>query len=156
MKGLFSNLFGHEVKVQLVRETEPAKEYQIMAPVDVYKLVKEELEIIDRELFLVISLNTKNKVLGLNMVSMGTVNTSLVHPREVFKSAILLNASCIVLAHNHPSGEVTPSKDDIAITERLVDAGTVLGIQVVDHIIVGNSFFSFMENSLLTGQPKGV
>jgi DNA repair protein RadC len=155
MGNLFKNCFGHEVKIQLVRETAPVKEYQITKPYDVYVLVKEELETLDREVFLVITLNTKNKVLGLNVVSMGSINASYVHPREVFKSAILMNASCVILAHNHPSGDTTPSKDDRAITEKLFDAGKVLGIEIVDHIIVGNNFFSFMENGLLKGRQKG-
>jgi DNA repair protein RadC len=66
-----------------------------------------------------------------------------------------MNASCVILAHNHPSGDTTPSKDDRAITEKLFDAGKVLGIEIVDHIIVGNNFFSFMENGLLKGRQKG-
>ena len=150
MKKHFSNYFGHEVKIQLVRESTPVKECQIRNSRDVYELVRSELETLDREVFLVISLDTKNKVLGLNMVSMGSVSSSPVHPREVFKSAILLNASCIILAHNHPSGDTTPSKDDKVITQRLFDAGKLLGIQVLDHVIVGNKFFSLMENGLLT------
>ena len=150
MKKHFSNYFGHEVKIQLVRESKPVKEYQIRNSRDVYELVRPELETLDREVFLVISLDTKNKVLGLNMVSMGSVSSSPVHPREVFKSAILLNASCIILAHNHPSGDTTPSKDDKVITQRLFEAGKLLGIQVLDHVIVGNKFFSLMENGLIT------
>jgi DNA repair protein RadC len=155
MNSLFDNCFGHEVKIQLVREAKPTREYQITKPKDAYKLVREKLEVLDREAFLVIALNTKNKVLGLNIVSIGTVNSSAVHPREVFKPVILLNATCIILAHNHPSGETTPSQDDRAITEKLVESGKILGIQVIDHIIVGNGFFSFSENGLLQGKEKG-
>ena len=156
MRKLFDNSFGHEVKVQLVRETKPVREYQISKPHDAYELVREELETLDREVFLVLSLNTKNNVLGLNMVSMGTVSSSLVHPREVFKSAILLNATGIILMHNHPSGDSMPSRDDRAITEKLFEAGKVLGIQVLDHIVVGNKFFSFMENGMFNAKQKGV
>jgi DNA repair protein RadC len=149
MHDLFKNYFGHEVKIQLVRETMPVKECRIKTANDAYELVKNELSTLDREAFLVISLSTKNKVLGLNMISIGSLNANLVHPREVFKSAILLNASSIILLHNHPSGETEPSKDDIEITQRLVDAGKLLGINVVDHIVVGNTFYSFSENNLL-------
>jgi DNA repair protein RadC len=156
MNSLFKNCFGHEVKIQLIRESKPLRKYQITKPYDAYELVREELETLDREAFMVLALNTKNTVLGLNIVSMGTISSSIVHPREVFKSAILLNASCIMLVHNHPSGEPEPSKDDISITERLVDAGKLLGIQVIDHIIVGHRFFSFMEKGLLRGRQKGV
>ena len=150
MKKTIKSYFGHEVKIQLVRESKPVKECQIKNSRDVYELVRPELETLDREVFLVISLDTKNRVLGLNMVSMGSVSSSPVHPREVFKSAILLNASCIILAHNHPSGDTTPSKDDKVITQRLFEAGKLLGIQVLDHVIVGNKFFSLMENGLIT------
>jgi DNA repair protein RadC len=154
MKKLFNNYFGHEVKIQLVRETTPVKECQIKNSRDAYELVREELETLDREVFMVVALNTKNKVLGINMVSIGNISASLVHPREVFKPAILLNASSIILMHNHPSGDSTPSRDDRAITERLVDAGTLLGIQVLDHIVIGDKFFSMMETGMLQGKQK--
>ena len=93
MNSLFSNCFGHEVKVQLIRESKPTREYQIRKPNDAYDLVKGELMSLDREAFWVIALDRRNLVLGLNMVSIGTVSASLVHPREVFKSVILMNAS---------------------------------------------------------------
>lgn len=146
---LFSNYFGNEVKIQLVRESKPVKEYSIKTPDDAYELVKDELATLDREAFLVISLSTKNKVLGVNMVSIGSLNANVVHPRDVFKLAILQNASNIILLHNHPSGETEPSKDDIEVTHRLEEAGKLLGIEVIDHIVVGNTFYSFMENDLL-------
>lgn len=156
MAELFKNYFGHEVKIQLVQETKPVKEYQIKNPNDAYELVKDELAALDREVFIVVSLNVRNKVLGLNVVSIGSINSSLVHPREVFKSAILLNASCIILLHNHPSGEIEPSKNDIELTKRLVEAGEVIGIDVIDHIVVGNTFFSFLQNNLLKSNKEGV
>lgn len=146
---LFSNYFGNEVKIQLVRESRPVKEYSIKTPDDAYELVKDELASLDREAFLVISLNTKNKVLGVNMVSIGSLNANVVHPRDVFKSAILQNASNIILLHNYPSGETEPSKDDIEVTHRLEEAGRLLGIEVIDHIVVGSTFYSFLENDLL-------
>ncbi len=153
MQDLFKDYFGHKVKIQLVRETKPIKEYRIKTPDDVYRLVKDELTTLDREVFLVISLNTRNKVLGVNTVSVGSLNANLVHPREVFKPAILLNASSIILLHNHPSGEVEPSKDDIEKTDGLARAGRLLGIEVVDHLIVGNNrFYSFLENDLLKSE----
>lgn len=153
MSNLFKNYFGHEVKIQLIREDKPIKEYRIKTPNDIYELVKDELADLDREVFLVISLNTRNRVLGVNTVSVGSLNANLVHPREVFKSAILLNASSIILLHNHPSGETEPSKDDIKRTDELVKAGKLLGIEVVDHLIVGNNtFYSFLENDLLKNE----
>lgn len=146
---LFSNYFGNEVKIQLVRESKPVKEYSIKTPDDAYELVKDELATLDREAFLVISLSIKNKVLGVNMVSIGSLNANVVHPRDVFKSAILQNASNVILLHNHPSGETEPSKDDIEVTHRLEEAGKLLGIEVIDHIVVGSTFYSFLENDLL-------
>lgn len=91
----------------------------------------------DREMFVVVLLDTKLVPIGTNIVSIGTLDASLAHPREVFKPAILLGAKSILVAHNHPSGDPTPSRDDIAITRRLEKAGEILGIQVLDHIIIG-------------------
>lgn len=141
--------FGHEVKIRLVRESEPVKECFIVSPKDVYALVKDELKVADRELFLAISLNSKNKVLGINVVSMGTLNASLIHPREVFKPAILQNAIAVILTHNHPSGSIEPSVDDRKMTEKLCAAGKLLDIDVMDHVIVGNHYYSFLDNSLI-------
>ena len=155
MNGLFKNCFGHKVKIQLIRESKPVKNYQIMKASDAYELVREELETSDREIFIVVSLNTKNKVLGLDVVSIGNISASLVHPREVFKSAILLNAASIIMMHNHPSGEPEPSKDDISITNRLVNAGKLLGINVLDHVIVANKYFSFLEKGLIEHRQEG-
>lgn len=92
----------------------------------------------DREMFLVASLNTKNEPTQIEVVSVGSLNASIVHPREVFKSAIISNASSIVCAHNHPSGDLTPSKEDIDVTKRLVEAGRLLGIELLDHIIIND------------------
>lgn len=92
----------------------------------------------DREMFLVASLNTKNEPTQIEVVSIGSLNSSIVHPREVFKSAIIANASSIICAHNHPSGDLTPSNEDIEVTKRLVDAGKLLGINVLDHIIMND------------------
>lgn len=149
------NYFGHEVKIQLVREDKPVKAYRITNAEDVYQMVRDELANLDREAFLVISLDTRNNVLGINLASLGSVNSSLVHPREVFKSAILLNASGLILVHNHPSGETRPSKEDLEITRRIGEAGRLLGIEVIDHLIVGDKFFSFLENNLLARQKGG-
>ena len=146
---LFKNYFGNEVKIHLVRENNPVKECLVKSPKDVYELVKDELKKADREIFLAVSLNTRNKVLGINTVSVGSLNASLVHPREVFKPAILQNATGIILVHNHPSGEEKPSREDLEITARLVEAGKLIGIDVIDHIIVGNKFYSFADNDLI-------
>lgn len=93
----------------------------------------------DREYFAVLHLDQKNKVVSSCIVSVGTVSATLVHPREVFKSAILANASRIILVHNHPSGDPTPSPDDWEITIGLIEAGRILGINVLDHIVLGEN-----------------
>lgn len=103
------------------------------------------------EEFYSLYLNTKNQVLGIEMISRGTLNASLVHPREVFKGALLSNANSIILAHNHPSGSVEPSMADRRVTETLASAGNLLDVKVLDHLIVGSrgGFFSFAESGLL-------
>lgn len=106
----------------------------------------------DRESFAVIMLNAKNKISGLHVVSTGSLNQSIVHPRETFKAAILANAAGVILAHNHPSGDTKPSKEDIDITQRLREAGDILNIKVMDHVIVDTetgNYFSFVEGGLL-------
>lgn len=90
------------------------------------------------EVFAILCLNTKNKIAGAHIISRGSLNSSIVHPREVFKAAILNNSSGIILFHNHPSGDSQPSREDIETTERLVKSGDLLGIKVLDHLIVGD------------------
>ncbi len=92
----------------------------------------------DKEHFWVIGLNTKNRVKYVDLVTLGTLDASLVHPREVFRFAVMQGVSSILLMHNHPSGDPTPSKEDISVTTRLSEAGKVLGIEVLDHVIIGN------------------
>ena len=97
---------------------------------------------------MMLCLNSKNEPTNLSVISMGTVNSSLIHPREVFKIAILSNASKIMLAHNHPSGNPSPSHEDELMTKRIKDCGNMMGIELLDHIIVGdNTYYSFKENN---------
>ena len=104
----------------------------------------------DRETFIAIHLDTKLRLLSAEVVAVGTLAATLVHPREVFKAALLANAAALVLAHVHPSGDPTPSRDDIELTRRLAAAGTLLGIDVLDHIVVGHGrYASFRELGLL-------
>ena len=97
-------------------------------------------------------LNTKNEIIGMEMISKGTLNASLVHPREVFKGALLANANALILAHNHPSGDVEPSSADKQVTERLVEAGRLLDVRILDHVIIGSKggYFSFTESGLIS------
>jgi len=110
-----------------------------------------ELSELAEEVFIIMCLDTKNKVTGLFKVSQGSLNSCIVHPREVFKRALMQNASSIILAHNHPSGDTTPSSEDISTTKRLDEAGNLLGVEVLDHIIVGanGNYRSFKEGGLL-------
>jgi DNA repair protein RadC len=103
------------------------------------------------EEFYSLYLNTKHQVIGIEMISKGTLNSSLVHPREVFKGALLANAHAVILAHNHPSGFVEPSTADKMVTENLVKAGKLLEVQVLDHVIIGSKggYFSFTESSII-------
>ncbi len=115
----------------------------------------------DKEAFVVAFLNTKNRVIDYEVVSIGTVNASIVHPREVFRNAIVNKASSVILCHNHPSGVLTPSHEDINITGRLKDTGMVLGINVIDHLIIGglnkDAHYSFKaDNALESKSPYQV
>jgi len=135
---------GHRVSDQI----SPYKSKELGSPEKVYKLVKNKLADYSREHFYLIVLNSRNW--SINEISVGTLSASLVHPREVFAEAIKNKAASIVLVHNHPSGDPEPSEDDLEITKRLVEAGKILGIEVVDHIIVvKNSFFSFKDKGLI-------
>lgn len=101
----------------------------------------------DREHVVAIMLDTRHRPTSVTVVSQGTLDSSLVHPREVFKAAILSNAAGIILVHNHPSGDVTPSPEDLAITRRLERAGAIMGIKFVDHVVVGGDDFLSMKRS---------
>ena len=106
----------------------------------------------DREQFCVILLNSKNEIIGLNIVSTGNLSSAPVHPREVLKPAILSNASALILSHNHPSGDMSPSPEDIAITARIVQASKIMGIQVHEHLVISmddDSYYSFADNGLI-------
>ena len=106
----------------------------------------------NREHFVGFYLNSRNQVLRREVISIGSLNASIVHPREVFAPAIAVSAASLVLAHNHPSGDPTPSEEDLAITRRLVEAGRLIGIDVLDHVIVAReSYASFKERRLLRG-----
>lgn len=126
------------------------KDFDIKNPQSVVHAIRSSIKDKAKEHFKLILLNTRNKIIGISTVSIGSLNASIVHPREVFKGAITHNAHSVVLAHNHPSGDSEPSEDDLTITRRLAEAGKILGIEVLDHIIIAkNGFFSFKEKGLL-------
>ena len=132
-------------------ELEPElRDFDIKNPEAVAKAIRSSIKDKAKEHFKLILLNPRNKIIGISTISIGTLNASLVHPREVFKDAIMHSAASVVLAHNHPSGDPEPSEDDIKITKKLVESGKILGIDVIDHIVVGkNSFLSFKERGLI-------
>ena len=117
----------------------------IKSPIDVFHRLGEEMRYLDRENFNVVMLNTKNHVLGVEVISVGSLNASLVHPRELFKRAILKSAAGVILVHNHPSGDPQPSEEDKLVTCRMVEAGKIIGIEVLDHIIIGDGRFASLR-----------
>lgn len=140
------------VNIRLVREPSWYSEVPLRKTKDAAELMAREFADYDREVFCILNLASDGKVINMNIVSMGTLNTSLVSPREVFKSSILSNAASIIAVHNHPSGCVNPSKQDKLITQRLREAGGLMDIELLDHIIVGGKnrqYYSFREENIL-------
>jgi DNA repair protein RadC len=123
----------------------PSAKYRIENPVHAYNLVKDELEREPRELFVVILQDIKGCSLGHHIVAIGTLSNTLVHPREVFYPAIRHHAASMILVHNHPSGDPTPSQQDLDITQNLIEAGDLMGIPVNDHLIIGNKCYVSMR-----------
>ena len=121
----------------------------ISSPRDVAALLGVRMRDLDREHFVVLLLDTKNQVLGSPTISVGTLSSSLVHPREVFKPAIKLSAASVILAHNHPSRSLEPSAEDRQVTNRLVQAGKHIGMEVLDHVIFGEGYLSMKERGML-------
>jgi len=129
--------------------TEGTAREPVRSPRDVSALVMEEMRHLDREQFRIVLLDTKNHVLGVRTVSVGSLSSSIVHPREIFKEAIARSSAAIILVHNHPSGDPTPSREDVEVTRRLMEAGRLLGIEVLDHVVVGdNKYVSLKETGM--------
>lgn len=123
---------------------------RISSPNDIADLLMEEMRYLKKEYFKIAILDTKNQIITIENISIGNLNSSIVHPREVFNMAIKRSANSIILVHNHPSGDPTPSSEDINITNRLIEAGNILGIRVLDHIIIGdNRYISFKERNII-------
>lgn len=126
------------------------KDIDFQNPQSLVAVIKTSIQDKAKEHFKLILLNSRNKVIGISTISIGTLDSNLVHPREVFKEAISHSAASVVLVHNHPSGDPEPSEDDLTITKRLTEAGKILGIEVIDHIIIAkNNHFSFKEGKLI-------
>lgn len=119
---------------------------KINSPEDVYRYLYPGMRELKKEYFIELCLDTKNQILRRDTISVGSVNANIVHPREVFKAALIESATSIIVAHNHPSGDPTPSREDIELTKKLVESGKILGINVVDHVIIGDGrHFSMKE-----------
>jgi DNA repair protein RadC len=132
-----------------------ATSFKITSPSNLYEQLKD-IEDFNQECFVIITLNAKSKMIDKHIITVGIADASLIHPRETFRNAILDNAYSIVIAHNHPTGDLTPSAEDIRITRQLIDAGKIIGIGVVDHVIIGkqdnpenNNFFSMRESGIV-------
>lgn len=115
--------------------------YKILTPKDAASLIMDELKVFDKEHLYVIMLNTKNIVIKISDVSVGSLNSSIVHPREVYNEPIVKHAASIIICHNHPSGDPEPSSQDISITKRLKECGKIIGIELLDHIIIGDGIY---------------
>ncbi len=141
-------------RLELVKESSKIYEVdKISSPTDVKNYIEKVFNLSSQaeEVMVMLVLDTRNNVIGAFEVSRGSLNASIVHPREVFKRALLLNGASIIIAHNHPSGDPTPSREDVDITKRLVEGGNILGITVLDHLIIGDNgrYRSFKEMNLI-------
>lgn len=141
-----------EISKRLVKEESLGKHKNqiIKQPKDLFPLLKEKITNFHKEYFIVASLDNRNKIISIDTVSVGTLNSSLIHPRETFEIAIKNHAASIIICHNHPSGELKPSEDDLAVTQNLIKAGKLLGIEVADHLIITkDGYFSFKEKKII-------
>lgn len=148
MKAIFETRFA-----KVGEASEHYQSFRIRGTEDACRFAKHYLsdyfaDKLDQEEFLVVTLDTKHNVRHVYRITRGTLDASLVHPREVFRPAIADAAAAVLLVHNHPSGDATPSREDHKVTERLRDAGTIIGIQVLDHIVVGDRAVSLAESGL--------
>ncbi len=121
--------------------------FTIRGPEDVATLLMDEMRSLDREEFRVLLLDAKNRVIDAVTVSVGTLTASLIHPREGLKTAIIRSAASVILVHNHPTGIPTPSREDVEVTERFVDAGRIVGIEILDHVIIGDGRFESLRET---------
>ncbi len=123
------------------------KNQKLTCAKEVYGALRKKIGGLKKENFVVVSIDTRNKIIAVDTVFVGTLNSSLVHPREIFEAAIRRHAAIIVAAHNHPSGDPEPSDEDIKVTKLLIEAGKMMGIEMLDHLIIGKGkYFSFRDN----------
>jgi len=125
-------------------QKQKGKKRQILSSKDVYNLVKSKIKNYSKEHFIVLSFDSRNKLIGIDTITVGTLDSNLIHPRETFEAAVRRHASRIIIAHNHPSGNTEPSQEDLEITRQLVEAGKIMGIEILDHLIVGDGYKSIL------------
>lgn len=144
IKPIYESIKISEAAAQYLDRTTPLSSSTLVA--DMFSFLRHET----KEHFVGLHLDSKNRLLCLEIVSVGSLNASIVHPREVYKSALLSSAAAIVFVHNHPSGDPTPSREDIELTSRLKQASDLLGIRLLDHVVIGSGrHFSFADSGLL-------
>jgi len=137
-----------ELSKRIEQEKFKIKTQKLTNATMVYEYYKNKISDKKQEHFYVVYLDNSKKIIDDKLLFIGTINHSVVHPREIYKEAYILSASAIILVHNHPSGNVIPSKEDITLTKHIKDVGLVLGIKVIDHIIIGrNNYYSLLENN---------
>ena len=144
------------VSIRLVKDAPLFSDHKIVSPADAVKVIGNFLCEMDREVMCVINLKSDGTPINCNIVSMGTINQTIAEPKELFKASILSNAAGMIIVHNHPSGELKPSKEDIMTTDRMLKLTELMGIKLADHVIVGgdnSQYFSFHEKGLLE-HPK--
>ncbi len=122
-------------------------DYQITTPKDVFELLKNDMGNKKKEHFKILSLTTRKKLISIDDISIGILDSSLAHPREIFRPAIRNSAASIILVHNHPSGDPNPSNDDTKMTERLIEAGKIMGIEIDDHVIISDNLFASLRSN---------
>ncbi|MCL6522986.1 MAG: DNA repair protein RadC [Firmicutes bacterium] len=139
------------VRVELVRERSVSYAGRtIRSPRDAVRMVRPLIERSDRERFVALYLSTRRTVHAIHEVGVGDIDSAPAHPREVFTAALLANAAAVIVAHNHPSGDPEPSPDDVAVTKRLVEAGRLLGVELLDHLVIGDrAYVSLRERGLV-------
>lgn len=140
-----------QAAIRLVREAPLLSDEEIRTPEDAVRILADAFQDYDREVVGVVNLKSDNTPINMTIVSMGTLNQSIVHPREMLKAAFLSNAASILMFHNHPSGDVTPSREDIAMTGRMQQVCMLAGVPVIDHVILGGNreFYSFRDKNVL-------
>lgn len=142
-----------EIALRISME-EKSGDLSIRKPEEVFRFLKKDFFEKNKEYLYLLSLDSRNKIISKDLISIGTLNETLIHPREIFKTALLKNAAGIILAHNHPSGDTSPSMEDLKVTEQVAKAGNIIGVNFIDHVIVSNTGFLSIKSLGIPGSNK--